>query len=142
MFKKFNNWPTLVWMFTWNLHMILWGNFCVYCVISKVFYFSSLWCSQTRDHPQEDLVKFGYRQYIYLKNNPLMFWLLAKTCCRNLAILIFLKIWSIGAILFTKLLSTCQNHNFPVNSPPKKHYLYALYILHIFKFSKMFCDVT
>jgi hypothetical protein len=26
---------------------------------------------------------------IILKNNPLMFWLLAKTCCRNLAILIF-----------------------------------------------------
>jgi hypothetical protein len=90
----------------------------VYIVLHPRFFIFQVCDVQTRDHPQEDLAKFGYRKF-NLKKNPFMFWLLAKTCCRNLEILIFLKIWPIGAMLFTKLLSMCKNHNFPVNLPPK-----------------------
>jgi hypothetical protein len=44
-----------------------------------------LWCGQTDNHPQKDLAKFGYRPDM----NLFIFWLLAETHCKNLAILIF-----------------------------------------------------
>jgi hypothetical protein len=45
-------------------------------------------CSPTGDHSQEDLAKFGNRPEMKVENfkNPFVFWLLAKTCCKILAI--------------------------------------------------------
>jgi hypothetical protein len=47
-----------------------------------------LLCRQTGDHPQEDLVKFGYRSDAKVHNfkNLFIFWLPGEFCCRNLAI--------------------------------------------------------
>jgi hypothetical protein len=48
--------------------------------------------SQTGDHSQENLAKFGYRSGMKIKNiftSFLFFWLLAGTCCRNLVTLFY-----------------------------------------------------
>jgi hypothetical protein len=43
---------------------------------------------QTGDDPQEDLAKFGYgpdMKVIFFLKNAFIFWLTARTCCRNMA---------------------------------------------------------
>jgi hypothetical protein len=49
--------------------------------------FSILQCSETGNHPQEDLAKYGYildMKVNFLKKNPCIFWLPAGTCSKNL----------------------------------------------------------
>ncbi len=63
------------------------------------FLFQFLWCSQTGDHPQEEIAKFGYmpeRKVQHFKNPPI-FWQLAGTHCLNVVISEkkFLKIWQV-----------------------------------------------
>jgi hypothetical protein len=60
-----------------------------------VFFGSILWCTQSGDHPQEDLAISGYN--INMKENFCkicfcIFWLLTLTIYRNRAI--FIKFWS------------------------------------------------
>jgi hypothetical protein len=46
----------------------------------KYSFFSILWCSETGDHSQEDLAKFGYGTGTKIKKfkNPSQFWLQAR----------------------------------------------------------------
>ncbi len=48
-----------------------------------------MWTSKTGNHQQEGLSKFGYISHmkVVIFKNPSIFWLLAGTCWRNLAIL-------------------------------------------------------
>jgi hypothetical protein len=59
-------------------------------------------------HSQEDLAKFGNRSDMKVENfqNPFVFWLPAKTCCKILAIYICVcvcaRVWQIRAIFSQK----------------------------------------
>ncbi len=84
---------------------------------SLVFQF--LWCSQTGDHPQEDLAKFGYKPYLKVENfkNPFIFlttrWnLLLKS--GELNFISLLKPGKMRAIFSSKILRMCQNRIFQV----------------------------
>ncbi len=62
---------------------------------SRVF-LSILWCSQSGDHPQEDLAKFDYRPDMKVFKNPLIFWL---GICWNLLV----EIWQFRKNILQKL---------------------------------------
>jgi len=54
-------------------------------------------------HPQEDLTKFGYRPDVKVGNLLrilFLLWLVAETCCRNVAIFYFLKSKSYELVQF------------------------------------------
>ncbi len=52
--------------------------------IATVFFGSILWCSQSGDHPKEDLAKFGYYVNMTVKKIILLyFWLPTWTMYRN-----------------------------------------------------------
>jgi hypothetical protein len=52
------------------------------------FSFQFLLCSQTGNHPHEDLARFGYKPNVKVEKlkNSFTFWLPAGACCRNLVI--------------------------------------------------------
>ncbi len=51
------------------------------CLFVSFFFFLILWCSCTGNHPQEELVKFGYKLEKKVENfsNPAIFWQPART---------------------------------------------------------------
>jgi hypothetical protein len=53
----------------------------VSCRVFFSFFPPNFLCSQTGDHQQEDLAKFGCRTDMKFKN-PFTFWLSAGTCCK------------------------------------------------------------
>jgi hypothetical protein len=61
--------------------------------IRAFFFFNFVICSQTGDHSQEDLTKYAYRPDMNVgkfKESFYSFSYLLKTCCRNLAINLFI----------------------------------------------------
>jgi hypothetical protein len=64
------------------------------CELQGSFFPPNLLCSQTGDHQQEDLAKFGCITDMKFKN-PFTFWLSARTCCKIIGDLKKLKIWQI-----------------------------------------------
>jgi hypothetical protein len=52
-----------------------------YYFLFFIFYWANLWSSETGDHLQEDLAKFGYKPVIKVENlnKPYIFWLLNLT---------------------------------------------------------------
>jgi hypothetical protein len=48
--------------------------------------------------------------------NPLMFWLLVKTSCKNLVIILCLKFRGIKANVFARIFFMCQNDVFKVEN--------------------------
>jgi hypothetical protein len=76
-----------------------------------VFFPQILQCSQIGDHPQEDLATFVWTPDMKVKTctKPFIFWLPARTCCKNLAILFKtkFKICQIRPI-FSTLELTCM----------------------------------
>ncbi len=60
----------------------------IHSLLSGVFFPQILLYIQTGDDPQEDLAKFGYgpdMKVIFFLKNAFIFWLTARTCCRNMA---------------------------------------------------------
>jgi len=79
--------------------------------------------SQTNDHPQEDLAKFGYRKDVKVKHFSGPFYILAT--CWNLLLqkfgnFYFFQIWHICAIHFTKILYMYGNYIFQLKKMQKK----------------------
>jgi len=76
------------------------------------FFFPILWCSETRDHPQEYLANFGYRPSIKLLKKYESFHILA-TCWKLLYKYVDLdlfsesgKLWSIFSLSFFNVLKS------------------------------------
>jgi hypothetical protein len=69
-----------------------------------------LWCRHTCNHPQEEIVKFGYKleRRIWKFKNPTIFWCCTQTYCLNMAITetFSLKTSDFWRIFFTKILLT------------------------------------
>jgi hypothetical protein len=59
-----------------------------------LFFPPNFLCSQTGNHQQEDLAKFGCRTDMKFKN-PFTFWLSAGTCCKKIGDFLKIKIWQI-----------------------------------------------
>jgi hypothetical protein len=70
---------------------------------SRAFFPSILQCSHNRDHPQDELAKFGYRSETKIERfkNPAIFWQPAGTYCPNVAIS-SLKSGNIGTFFIHK----------------------------------------
>jgi hypothetical protein len=96
-----------------------------------LFYvFSILWCSQIDDHQPKDLIKFGYRSNMRVKEVLrilLYFCYMLEPIVKNWWFeLFFQNMASLRSFLTkNKILCLCYNHIFTLiffkNPPPKKH---------------------
>jgi hypothetical protein len=79
-------------------------------------------CSPTGDHSQKDLAKFGNRpdMKVEIFKNPFVFWLLAKTCCKILAIYMYVCVGQIQAIFSQKSFACVKTIVLSLKKKPQK----------------------